>query len=60
MPDFHIELPPVLRGSEKEQLAALYRYLFRLAETLNSTLPDLIAGGGKEKTEHGDLYTDNH
>ena len=30
------ELPPILRGSEQQQLAALRDYLVRLAQSLNA------------------------
>lgn len=43
MPDIRIDPPPVLRGTAAEQLDQIYRYLFRLSETLSITLRDLEA-----------------
>ena len=36
MREFHIDPPPVPKGTPEEQLVQLYRYLFRLAEALNN------------------------
>ena len=45
MPDIRLDPPPVLRGTAEEQLQQLYRYLFRLTETLNIILHDLETQG---------------
>lgn len=53
MREFHIDPPPVPKGTPEEQLQQLYRYLFRLAETLNIILSDLETQGaddGKGRT----------
>lgn len=48
MPDIRLDSPPVLRGTTEEQLQQLYRYLFRLTETLNIILRDLEMQGADD------------
>ena len=40
---FHIDMPPALSGGVEEQLRMLHRYLYRMAEQLNSALVELDA-----------------
>ena len=52
---YYVEMPPVLTGSQEEQLRTMYRYLYRMAEQVNGALRELHSANQAEGERGGQV-----